>query len=76
MSSNPGAAIGQIMAACVIVGLGLGYAAQYFFPNLKPWGMVVGLLLGAVSGIWEMYQLNRELSAEHRAEKRNDKGSN
>ncbi len=46
------------MAASVLVGVGLGWLAQKKWPGIAPWGLVVGLLLGAVSGFWELYKLN------------------
>ena len=72
-TGSSGDGIGQAMAASVVTGLGLGYAAQYFFPSIKPWGLVSGLLLGAASGFWEMFKLNQRLSEEHEEERRQEK---
>ena len=49
------AAAGYDLAANILVGLGLGWVVQRFFPGLKPWGYVGGLLLGAASGFYQLF---------------------
>jgi F0F1-type ATP synthase assembly protein I len=61
---------GQDMAASVLVGLGLGYLAQRFFPGIKPWGMAGGLLLGAASGFYQLFSNDARLRKEHEKEKK------
>lgn len=50
------AAAGYDLAANVMVGLGLGWLAQRFWPGLHPWGYVGGLLLGAASGFYQLFK--------------------
>jgi len=45
--------IGGEFGAGVIVGGLLGYGIDYFL-HTTPWGLFVGLLLGAAAGIWNM----------------------
>jgi F0F1-type ATP synthase assembly protein I len=48
---------GQEMAANVIVGLALGWGAEKLWPSIKPWGMACGLILGTVSGFYQLFKL-------------------
>ena len=43
--------IGTEMLAALIVGGGLGWAADTYLFSSGPWGMVVGLIVGAAAGI-------------------------
>lgn len=63
-------ATGQDMAANVIVGLALGYGAQWLFPGIKPWGLVGGLLFGAVSGFFQLFRREAMLRKQHEEEKK------
>lgn len=51
------ASAGYDLAGNIIVGLGLGWLAQHFFPGLKPWGYAGGILLGSVSGFYQLFKL-------------------
>lgn len=48
--------IGTEMLAALIVGSGLGWLADTYLFNSGPWGVVVGLILGAVAGIRNVYR--------------------
>ncbi len=48
--------IGTEMLAAVIVGGGLGWAIDTYLLDSTPWGMVVGLILGAATGIRNAYR--------------------
>lgn len=50
------ASLGFEMAAAVFVGAGLGYLADQYFKS-EPWGMVAGIILGAMAGFWNLYKL-------------------
>ena len=50
------ASLGFEMAAAVFVGAGLGYWADKSFKS-EPWGMVTGIILGALAGFWNLYKL-------------------
>lgn len=50
------AAEGYDLAANVLVGFGLGWLAQHFFPGIKPWGLALGIVLGAVSGFYQLFK--------------------
>ncbi len=43
--------VGTEMLAALIVGGGLGWAADTYLFASGPWGMVVGLIVGAAAGI-------------------------
>lgn len=50
--------LGQVMAASVLVGVGLGWLAEKKWPQISPWGLAAGVLLGAASGFWELFKVN------------------
>lgn len=50
------ASAGYDLAGNILVGLGLGWLAQHFFPGLKPWGFVAGIVLGSVSGFYQLFR--------------------
>ncbi len=50
------ASAGYDLAANILVGLGLGWLAQRWFPGLKPWGYFFGIVLGAVSGFYQLFK--------------------
>jgi F0F1-type ATP synthase assembly protein I len=58
------------LAGNVIVGVGLGWVAQYFFPQIAPWGYGVGVILGAISGFWQILKSEGALK-KYRPEKKN-----
>lgn len=47
------------LAANVLVGFGIGWLAQHFFPGLRPWGYVGGVVLGAASGFYQLFKAQR-----------------
>lgn len=48
----------------MIVGGLLGYGIDYFL-HTTPWGLLIGLLLGAAAGVWNMVRSAREYSKAH-----------
>jgi len=48
--------IGTEMLAALIVGGGLGWLADTYLLGSSPWGMVMGLMLGAVAGVLNAYR--------------------
>lgn len=56
--------IGGEFGAGVIVGGLLGYGIDYFL-HTTPWGLLIGLLLGAAAGVWNMVRTAREYSNAH-----------
>ena len=48
--------IGTELLAALIVGGGLGWAADTYLFGTTPWGMVVGLVLGAAAGVRSAYR--------------------
>ena len=48
--------IGTELLAALIVGGGLGWLADTYLFGSEPWGLVVGLILGAVAGIRNAYR--------------------
>jgi len=45
---------GNQLAGNIIVGLGLGWLAQHYFPGIAPWGLAGGIILGAISGFYQV----------------------
>jgi ATP synthase protein I len=52
----------ELTVATVIGGL-LGYALDSFF-GTKPWGMVIGILLGSAAGCLAVYRVAMTLTIE------------
>jgi F0F1-type ATP synthase assembly protein I len=48
--------VGTNLAACVIVGLVLGWACIHFFPRTGPWGFLIFLFLGIAAGFWQLFK--------------------
>lgn len=48
--------IGTEMLAALIVGGGLGWVIDTYLLGSTPWGMVVGLVLGATAGVRNAYR--------------------
>lgn len=44
------------MLAALIVGGGLGWLIDTYLFSTQPWGLVVGLVLGAAAGILNAYR--------------------
>lgn len=51
------ASAGYDLAGNIIVGLGLGWLLQRWFPGLKPWGYVGGIILGSISGFYQLFRM-------------------
>lgn len=48
--------VGTEVLAALIVGGGLGWAADTYLFNSNPWGMVVGLVFGLAAGVRNAYR--------------------
>lgn len=48
--------IGTELLASLIVGGGLGWVADTYLFQTEPWGLVIGLVLGAAAGIRNAYR--------------------
>lgn len=48
--------IGTELLAALIVGGGLGWLIDTYLLSSTPWGIVVGLVLGAIAGVRNAYQ--------------------
>lgn len=48
--------IGTELLASVIVGGGLGWLVDTYLFASRPWGMVIGLILGVIAGILNAYR--------------------
>lgn len=54
--------IGTELLAALIVGGGLGWVADTYLFASGPWGLVVGLILGAAAGIRSAYRSGQRWS--------------
>jgi len=50
-----GASLGLEIAVAVFFGAGFGYLADGWLKS-SPWGMVIGVGLGAAAGFWNAYK--------------------
>lgn len=48
--------MGTELLAALIVGGGLGWVVDTYLMGSTPWGLVVGLVLGAVAGVRGAYR--------------------
>jgi ATP synthase protein I len=48
--------MGTELLAALIVGGGLGWAVDTYLLGSTPWGLVVGLVFGAVAGVRSAYR--------------------
>ena len=55
--------LGTELTVATIIGGLLGYALDSFF-GTKPWGMVVGILLGSAAGCLAVYRVAMNLTIE------------
>ncbi|MFT4580039.1 MAG: F0F1-type ATP synthase assembly protein I [Nitrospinales bacterium] len=55
--------LGTELTVATIIGGLLGYALDSFF-GTKPWGMVVGIVLGSAAGCLAVYQVAMSLTVE------------
>jgi ATP synthase protein I len=53
--------IGTELLAALIVGGGLGWLADTYLLPTQPWGLVVGLILGAAAGMLNAYRAAQRL---------------
>jgi F0F1-type ATP synthase assembly protein I len=51
-----GSSAGTDLAACIIVGLALGYLCQRFLPWSRPWGFLSFLFLGIAAGFYQLFK--------------------
>ena len=55
--------LGTELTVATIIGGLLGYALDSFF-GTKPWGMVIGILLGSAAGCLAVYRVAMTLTVE------------
>ena len=55
MNLLPAASLGFEIAVAVFLGAFLGYQADRWLHS-APWGLVIGLVLGAAAGLWNAYK--------------------
>jgi ATP synthase protein I len=48
--------IGTELLAALVVGGGLGWLADTYLFGSEPWGVVAGLVLGAIAGVLNAYR--------------------
>jgi len=61
------ASVGYDLVANIILGFGLGWGAQWLWPGIKPWGYFFGVLLGAVSGFYQLFKLQNRDDSQKKA---------
>gem|GEM_PF-1226845 len=53
----------------ILTGVLLGYFADKIF-NLFPWGIIVGISLGVLTGFWNIYRLYRSIISSNFLDKK------
>lgn len=66
--SNRDAGTGYDLVANIIVGLGLGWLAQWFWPAVRPWGYGAGIILGTFSGFYQIFKRQQRATAPKKSE--------
>lgn len=56
MAMGREASAGYDLAGNIILGLGLGWLAQKAWPGIKPWGYAAGIILGSISGFYQLFK--------------------
>ncbi len=56
MARDKGASGGYDLAANVLVGWLMGWAAQRYLGAPSPWGLAGGVVLGSVSGFYQLFK--------------------
>ncbi len=56
--------VGTELLAALIVGGGLGWLADTYLFASSPWGMVVGLVVGAAAGVRNAYRAAQRWSTD------------
>ena len=56
------ASAGYDLAANVFVGLAIGWGLHKLWPGLKPWGYVIGIVLGMASGFYQLFKTQNRRS--------------
>jgi F0F1-type ATP synthase assembly protein I len=76
MTQQPDGGMGGMganqLAGSVVVGVGLGWLAQHYFPSIAPWGYACGVILGAASGFWQVLKANGALQSKPPKDKHGD----
>lgn len=49
--------LGTELIAALLVGGGLGWAIDEYVMETGPWGLVIGVMLGAIAGVRNAYRL-------------------
>ena len=60
--SAEGSEAGGLIIGNLVVGLLIGYGIEWVWPQSKPWGMVAGLLLGIVSGFYQVFKREAQIT--------------
>jgi len=56
-----GVMVPTTLAACVLVGIFLGYKIDGWLDS-SPWGVVIGLIIGSLAGVREMMKILKKIN--------------
>ena len=66
--------IGMTLAVATVIGFYLGTLVDKYWPQLEPWGMILGIFLGIAAGFREMFRtvrrVNRRMERENTESKK------
>ena len=72
MKPYQGSSAGTDLAANVVLCAGLGWLAEKKWPQIQPWGIVGGVLLGAFSGFYQLFKREAIERKRREAEKKHE----
>ncbi len=55
-SNNRGASAGYDLVGNIVIGAGLGFVVDRYWPASHPWSLLGGFLLGMVSGFYQLFK--------------------
>ncbi len=63
--------LGTEMMVSIFLGSVMGYAVDHFFET-KPWGLVVGVLMGGIAGMLNVYRAAQEIQFDNENDNEDD----
>lgn len=54
---------GDLFFGNIVVGLGMGWFIEHYWPQSHPWGYAGGVGLGLISGFWQLLKASGALDS-------------